>query len=276
LTHFNNKSGGGKTGIDDSWERGDHYEYFMGRWSRLVAHKFIDWLAPSSGLKWLDIGCGSGALSEAILDKSKPSEVMAVDQSEGFVNEIQSRLGNRVRCRIGDALALPVEYASVQFAVSGLVLNFIAEPVKALTEMKRVIAPGGTGAGYVWDYSGKMEFLNIFWDAAVAIDSKASDLHEGKRFRNTTEAGLRRLFEDTSFLEVESSPIEIEMQFRDFDDYWKPFLGGQGPAPSYLMSLNQRDRQRLRDHLVESLPIQHDGSIRLEVRAWAVRGRREK
>jgi SAM-dependent methyltransferase len=261
---------------EDSWEFGDPYEYFMGRWSRLVARQFIDWLSPPSGCSWLDIGCGSGALSEAIINNSKPAGVTAIDQSHGFVREVQRRLGNLVQSRVGNALSLPVPDASVQFAVSGLVLNFISEPIKALSEMKRVTFPGGTVAVYVWDYSSKMEFLSRFWDEDVTLDSKASASHEGNRFPNSTAEALSGLFDSAGFLDIESAPIDIVTQFRDFDDYWKPFLGGQGPAPTYLMSLEESDRQLLRNRLVESLPIQKDGSIRLEARAWAVKGKRAR
>ncbi len=267
---------GGEPRFEVSWKSGDLYEYFMGRWSRLVARAFIDWLSPPPGLKWLDIGCGSGALSEAIINNCNPSEVTAIDQSDGFVKEAQKRLGKLVHCRVGNALSLPVEDASVHFAVSGLVLNHISEPINALTEMKRVTAIGGTVAIYVWDYSGKMELLNRFWDTAVTLDPKASALHQAYCFPNSTVGALTGLFDAAGFVDIESAPIDIETRFRDFDDYWKPFLGGQGQAPTYLMSLNETDRQMLRDRLFESLPIQDDGSIRLEARALAVKGKLKK
>jgi SAM-dependent methyltransferase len=248
----------------------------MGRWSRIAARSFIEWLAPSAGRKWLDIGCGSGALSETIIKNCSPAGVTAIDQSEGFVREIQKRLGNLVQCRVGNALSLPAPDASVHFAVSGLVLNFISEPVQALSEMKRVTTPGGTIAVYVWDYSGKMEFLNSFWDTAVTLDPTASALHEGVRFPNTTAEALIALFDSAGVEDIEAAPVDIETHFRDFDDYWKPFLGGQGPAPTYLMSMDEKDRQILRDRLIESLPVQNDGSIRLEARVWAVKGKRSQ
>lgn len=258
--------------MKDSWESGDPYEYYMGRWSRLVARSFIDWLSPSSGLKWLDVGCGSGALSEAVINNHKPAELTAVDQSEGFVKTAQKRLGSLACCRVGNALALPLEDSSVNVTVSGLVLNFISEPEKALAEMRRVTASGGTVAVYVWDYAGKMDFLRHFWDAAVELDPKASNLHEGNRFPDANAEVLKDLFESAGFVETVITPIEIDTHFRDFDDYWKPFLGGQGPAPTYVLSLDESEKSKLRDVLYERLPILTDGSIPMVARAWAAKG----
>lgn len=258
--------------MKDSWQSGDSYEYYMGRWSGLVAELFTDWLSPARGLKWLDIGCGSGALSEAIIKRYTPEKVTAIDQSEGFVNTAQKRLGNLAECRVGNALSLPLEDSSVDTTVAGLVLNFIPEPEKALAEMRRVTTVGGTVAVYVWDYAGRMDFLNHFWDIAVEQNPKASSLHEGRRFPESNASGLKETFKRSGFVEVETVPLEINTDFRDFDDYWKPFLGGQGPAPTYLLSLDQSEREKLRDALFARLPIQADGSITMRARAWAAKG----
>lgn len=243
----------------------------MGRWSRLVGRSFLKWLSPSPGLRWLDIGCGTGALSEAVLNTQAPSELTAIDQSEGFVESAQARLGPRARCRVGNATDLPMGDDSMDFAVSGLVLNFIPNPVRAVQEMRRVTRPGGTVAVYIWDYPGKMDFLNAFWDAVIALDPDASDLHEGARFPDATSEGLKSIFATAGFTETTATAIEIDTCFLDFEDYWEPFLGGQGPAPTYVDSLNTTDRARLRALLKDRLPIQPDGRIPLGARAWAVR-----
>ncbi|MCB9079601.1 MAG: class I SAM-dependent methyltransferase [Anaerolineaceae bacterium] len=109
--------------MKDAWQAGDPYEYYMGRWSKLVAETFVEWVSPQAGLRWLDVGCGSGALSEAVITRAKPASVIAVDQSAGFVTTAQARLGAQATCKVGDALALPVEDASIDIVVSGLVLN---------------------------------------------------------------------------------------------------------------------------------------------------------
>jgi SAM-dependent methyltransferase len=257
--------------MDDAWLSGDPYEYYMGRWSSRVAESFIDWLSLSPGLEWLDIGCGSGALSEAVINKHNPDNVTAIDQSEGFVKTAQKRLGNRVNCRVGNAFELPLEDASVNAAISGLVLNFLPEPEKALIEMKRVTMPGGSVAVYVWDYAGKMDLLNYFWDTAVELNPKAFNLHEGRRFPDTDSVGLKDIFKRAGFSEIETAPLEINTDFHDFDDYWQPFLGGQGPAPTYVLSLDEPERDKLRHALLERLPIQADGSIPMVARAWAAK-----
>jgi ubiquinone/menaquinone biosynthesis C-methylase UbiE len=259
--------------MEDSWESGGPYELFMGRWSLLVAESFIDWLSPSPGLKWLDVGCGSGALSEAIISNHKPAALTAIDQSEDFVKTAQKRLGSRAHCKVGNALSLALDNSSVNIAVSGLVLNFIPEPEKALSEMRRVTDAGGTVAVYLWDYAGKMDFLRHFWDAAVEIKPEALNLHESKRFPDSNAQALKRLFENTGFVNIETTSIEITTHFRNFDDYWKPFLGGQGPAPSFVLSLDEDERKILRNALKARLPTRQDGSISMVARAWAAKGK---
>ena len=260
-------------GRSDSWKSADAYEYYMGRWSRLAARVFLDRLSPAHGLDWLDVGCGSGALCEAILNKGNPAKIFAVDQSETFVKGTHDRLKGRAQCLVGDALSLPVASDSVHFTVSGLVLNYIADPVRSLIEMKRVTRSGGDVAVYVWDYTERMELVTKFWDVAVAIDPTAMSQHQSYRFRDWTAAYLPVLFGQAGLTNIESFPVDIPMHFGNFDDYWRPFLGGQGPAPTYLMSVDESVRKKIHDRLAETLPIQQDGSIHLRARAWAARGR---
>jgi len=138
--------------------------------------------------------------------------------------------------------------------------------------MRRVCRPGGIVAAYVWDYSGRMELVRHFWDAAVALDPRASELDEGRRFPLANPTVLATLLRDAGLRDVETLAIEVPTIFRDFDDYWSPFLGGQGPAPSYLMSLDEERRTRLREGLRARLPLGSDGSVSLTARAWAARG----
>jgi SAM-dependent methyltransferase len=263
----------GHNHVSDSWERGSPYEQYAGRWSRRVAPAFLSWLNLPAGRRWLDIGCGTGALCAAIADRCAPSTVVGVEPSEGFLAAARENLAGRAVLHQGSATAIPLDDASVDVVVSGLVLNFIPDQRAALLEMSRVTSEGGTVAAYVWDYAGKMEFMRYFWDQAVELDPGAASLHEGVRFPVCRPDALERLFAGADLAEVEVTPIDIPTPFASFDDYWKPFLGGQGPAPAYAMSLDERARVRLRDRLRARVPSAPDRSISLTARAWAVRAR---
>jgi SAM-dependent methyltransferase len=251
------------------------YEPFMGRWSRPIAREYLSWLAVPQKLDWLDLGCGTGALAQAILEDANPRSVLGIDPSPGFIEFARSSITSaRLSLRIGEAVPLEVADNSRDVAVSGLALNFLPQPKRALEEMRRVLRPGGLASAYVWDYAGKMELLRYFWDSAVALDPEAQELDEGRRFPICQPAALLELFEQSGLDAVEVNPIAVPTAFRDFDDYWAPFLGGQGPAPSYTMQLSGPGRAALRERIRSALPVSEDGSIRLIARAWAVRGRK--
>lgn len=257
--------------VSDTWERGSPYEQYVGRWSRRVAPRFLSWLNIPAGRRWLDVGCGTGALCAAIVDRCSPSSVTGVEPSEGFLKTAKENLAGRAALHQGIATAIPLDDASADVVVSGLVLNFVPDQRAALLEMARVTSKGGTIAAYVWDYAGKMELMRFFWDAAVALDPDAAKLDEGVRFPLCRPEALEELFRSTGLEEVEAKDIDIPTQFASFDEYWQPFLGGQGPAPAYAMSLDETARVRLRDRIRERLPIAANGSISLTARAWAAR-----
>lgn len=257
----------------DVWASGDAYERYVGRWSRLVAQEFIHWLPVPERSEWLDVGCGTGALSQTILALADPERVKGIDRSEGFVETARSRVdASNADFEFGDAQELPVLSETYDAAVSGLVLNFIPEPLRMVREMRRAIRPGGTVALYVWDYAGKMQFMRHFWNAAAALDGTARDLDEGRRFPICNPNSLAILFHDAALTDIETRPIDISTDFKDFDDYWNPFLSGQGPAPGYVTSLSDERRKQLRHRIHDSLPFALDGSIPLVTRAWAVKG----
>ena len=261
----------------DAWQDGDLYEPYVGRWSRAVASQFVDWLGLPPAKRWLDVGCGTGALSETILVRAEPSEVRGIDQSEGFVKYAKQHLGDpRFDAQVGDARSLSFEDGSFDAVVSGLVLNFIADQGGVAKELVRVASPGATVAVYVWDYAGGMQMMRYFWDAAKDMDPAAREQDEGERFQELASLkGLGGLFDLAGLSDVRSRSIDIPTIFRDFDDYWLPFLGGQGPAPGYVVSLSDEQRAILQERLRSSLPTEANGSIHLVARAWAVRGARE-
>jgi len=225
-----------------------------------------------AGRRWLDVGCGTGALSATILDQCSPSSVVGVEPSEGFLETAREHLGGRAAFHRGSAAEIPLASEGVDVTVSGLVLNFAPDQPAALAEMARVTVPGGTIGAYVWDYAGKMEMTRAFWDAAVELNPDAATLDQGARFPLCRPEALTDLFTRAGLREVEVTAIDIPTQFATFDDYWHPFLGGQGPAPAYAMALDDAARATLRDRIRERMPLQADGSISLTARAWAIRG----
>jgi SAM-dependent methyltransferase len=257
----------------DVWASGDAYEPYVGRWSRLVARDFLDWLGVGIGKRWLDIGCGTGALSATILERTSPQAVLGVDPSDGFVAHAQRAITDRrATFRVGDAQQLPVGDATFDVAVAGLVINFVPDMAKAVAEMRRALCPGGIAAAYVWDYAGEMQMMRRFWDAAVALDPAALEKDEGRRFPVCSPEPLATLFKQAGLDQVDVRAIDAPTVFRDFADYWNPFLGGQAPAPGYCMSLSEDRRAALREYIRSALPFQRDGSIDLIARAWAVCG----
>jgi SAM-dependent methyltransferase len=224
----------------------------------------------------LDVGCGTGALSETILSVATPGEVVGIDPSPEFVAFARDRVRDpKAKFDVGDAQALQADPATFDAAVAGLVLNFVPEPGRAVSEMARVTRPGGTVAAYVWDYAEGMQMMRHFWDAAAALDPGARELDEGNRFTLCKPEPLADLFRRTGLENVEVRAIDVPTVFRDFDDYWSPFLGGQAPAPAYAMSLSQERRAALRERIRANLPTNSEAEHHLVARAWAARGIRE-
>jgi SAM-dependent methyltransferase len=259
----------------DAWQAGDNYEAYMGRWSRRIAPRFLDWLGAPDGLDWLEVGCGTGALSAAILSRCRPRGLISIDPSDGFLAKARASLAGEARVvfRRGDAQALDLATESRDVIVSALVLNFVPDRPKALAEMKRVARrPGGRIGFYVWDYpGGGIEFMRAFWAAAAALDPAATELTEDRRFPFCTPDGLTGLARAAGLSSIECAPIEVPTVFDGFEDFWRPFTLGTGPAPGYCMSLAPDARDRLRAALEARLPRAADGSIPLKARAWAVK-----
>jgi SAM-dependent methyltransferase len=262
-----------QTRPSEVWASGEAYEAYNGRWSRRAAVEFIDWLGLSAAGRWLDIGCGTGVLTDTILARSAPAAVVGIDSSEGFIAHARRHMQDpRAKFEVGDAEALPFEDGTFDVVVSGLVLNFVRDQEKFVAEMKRVLCSDGTAATYVWDYAGEMQSMRHFWRAAVDLDPKAAAFDQGQRFSMCKPEPLLLMFHKAGFIRSECTRFDIPTVFKNFDDYWLPFLGGQGAAPTYCAALSADQRSRLRARLHATLPIEQDGSIRLIARVWAIRG----
>src|SRR4029453_6961310 len=223
----------------DRWLTGDAYEAYMGRWSRRLAKSFMEWLRPKPSAHWLDVGCGTGALTSTICEHCEPASVVACDPSVPFIEHARRNLSDaRASFIVAGAEALPTRSGGFDAVVSGLVLNFLPDPGEAVASIRERLSPGGMIAAYVWDYAGGMEFLRFFWDEAVAADPRAASLDEGQRFPLCRASALASLFQEAGLAAGGTDTLEIPTDFASFDDYWTPFLRGTGPAPSYVASLD--------------------------------------
>ena len=258
---------------DDRWLAGDAYERYMGRWSRPLAGAFLEWLRPPATQHWLEVGCGTGALTTAIVRSCDPASVVACDPSDAFVEHARRQVTDpRVSFVAAGAEAPPQRDGGFDLVVSGLVLNFLAAPEAVLTSLRHRLRPGGTVSACVWDYAAGMEFLRAFWDEAVAVDARAAALDEGRRFPLCSPPALQSLFDAAGLTQVSTGAVAIETRFAGFDDYWEPFLRGTGPAPAFVASLEPPARDELRERLRRRLRPGADGAIHLRARAWSVRG----
>ena len=260
--------------MSDLWRGGTAYERYMGRWSRKIAPQFAAWVDASPQANWIDIGCGTGELALAVLGHCEPSQVVGIDSSAALLQVAEARVSDpRCRFKQGDAQAIPEDDHAFDVAVSGLVLNFLPDKDAAVQEMVRVTRPGGTVALYVWDYAGHMQLMRYFFDVATTLDPRASDFDDGVKASICRPGPLAELFSRASLSDVEVRAIDIPTAFENFDDYWTPFLGGTGSAPTYCMSLDETAREQLREAIRSRLPTGPDGEILLAARAWAAKGR---
>ncbi len=247
---------------EDRWHDGPGYEAYVGRWSRRVAERFLPWLDVGRGAAWIDVGCGTGVLTRAILDLEDPDSVVGIDPSAAFLGAARTSIRDpRVSFVVGASDALPEGSASADVIVGGLVFNFVPDLRAALVELRRIVRRESPIAGYVWDYAGDMQLIRLFWDVATDLDPAAAALDEGVRVPICRPEALEAAFVAAGLGEVAVSAIDIPTVFESFDDYWSPFLDSAA-------------RERLRNRLDSTLPREPDGSLELTARAWAVRGRR--
>ena len=259
------------------FENAGSYECFMGRWSRLIASSFVDFTEISDLERILDAGSGTGALSVSIAEKNAQSNVVGIDPSEEYVKYAsrENPFPQRVSYQVGDAQKIHFPNSTFQASLSLLVFNFIPDPKKALNELKRVTQSGGLISAAVWDYGSGMQMLRVFWDAAVSINSAAEKSDE-KHMPLCRSGELASLWEQAGLLNVHEQPLNVSMRFNSFEDFWNPFLLGQGPAGAYVAGLDQTHLATLQNEVKRRLPFtqgQDDARYELFARVWAVRGR---
>ena len=255
-----------------TWSDGGAYERFMGRWSAVLARRFVEWLDPVTGARWVDVGSGTGALTDAVLSAAAPAHVVAVDPSPAFTAYATWRFHDEpVSVRTGDALDLPLESGGADYVAAGLVLNFVSDPLGAVREMSRVARSGGTVACTVWDYAEGMQMLRLFWDAAVALDPAAAELDEG-RFPVCRPDALEQVLVAAGLRDVQVAALTVPTVFAGVDDFWQPFLGGQGSVAGYVAGLGAQARDALADEVRRRMTVADDGHVHLTAKAWAARG----
>ena len=252
------------------FDDGAAYELYMGKWSQLAGETFLGWLAPQSGLRWLDVGCGNGAFTEMLVERCAPASVQGIDPSEEQLAYARARPGSRVaQFRRGDAMAQPFPDDTFDAAVMPLVIVFVPDPAKGVAEMARVVCPGGAVSAYVWDMLGggfpyeallvEMRELGVAVPVPPSPDASRIDV-------------MRDLWNGAGLASVETREIAVQRTFADFADYWTTILGGPSVGPQ-LAAMASADLALLKARMRALLPVDPTGRITYSARANAVKGR---
>lgn len=252
------------------FDNGAAYERYMGKWSQLAGEVFLDWIAPKSGWRWLDVGCGNGAFTEMLVERFSPVTVQGIDPSEEQLAYARTRIASRItQFRQGDAMAQPFPDDTFDVAVMPLVIFFVPDPAKGVAEMARVVCPGGMVAAYAWDMPGggfpyealhsEMRELGLAIPSPPNPDASKMDV-------------LRDLWTGAALELIETRIITVQRTFADFDDYWTTILGGASVRPT-LAAMAAEDLALLKARMRARLSSEPSGHITYRAWANAVKGR---
>ena len=257
--------------VAHSFDDSAAYERLMGGWSRAVGAVFLHWLAAPEGACWLDIGCGSGAFTELILDGCSPGAVSAIDPAEAQIAHASRQpTAGRASFRVADAQALPFLDATFDVVASALAINFIPDRRRAISEMRRVARAGGLAAGYVWDFAAE---LSPTWPLRHALRQIGADVPQVPGTAESTLGALSALFERAGLEEVAVRFIDVTVPYRDFDDFWQAQTPSYSPATKMIAAMTESDRSRLIETVQAALPVCPDGRIEYSARANAIKAR---
>jgi SAM-dependent methyltransferase len=249
---------------------GAAYERLMGRWSRAAGGVFLDWLALPAGFRWLDVGCGTGAFTELVMERCSPSETGAVDPSADQIKFAQTRASaSQVDYQVGNALALPFGNDEFDVAAMALAINFVPDPSKAISEMKRVVKPGGMVATYMWDLAGKAATQEPLREA---LEAMGVAVQPPPRVEFTRLDTMRDLLVSAGLSDVEGRTIETRLEFDDFDDYWMTNTGLAHAFAKPILEMSETEVEKLKALLREQLPPDSEGRISYIAKANAVKG----
>lgn len=250
------------------WERGDAYDRYMGRWSRVVAARFLERLPGDAGAAWLDVGCGAGALLGAIAETRDPGSLHGVDPSEAFLAQAKARWGSVASFQQASAEDLPYDDGTFDRVVSGLALNFVPDLAVGLAEVRRVCRDDGLVAGYVWEYDHEDFFLHRLFVAYAEVHGERAPHDERGAWPFCTGPGMAAAL-DAAGIEADVEPIDIGTVFEHADELWDGFLLGVGPSGALVTSLDDDAREEVRRAFVRALPAPPEAPQALTARAWS-------
>ena len=257
--------------VGHTFDESTAYEQFMGRWSRAAGIVFLNWLAPPANARWLDVGCGTGSFTEAILAFCTPAAVAAIDPSKAQVEHAcRQAVAQQASFRLADAQALPFAEATFDVIVSALVMNFIPSPQQALSEMRRVARAGGIIGSYVWDFEAER---SPSWPLRAGMRQLGFHAPEVPGTSTSSHAAMRALFDEAKLKDVATITIDATLSFANFDEFWRTQTTPYSPTTKMIEAMTTTERNHLTEVIRDSLSPSPIGRIEYSARANAIKAR---